>query len=51
MVAVVSHGVPPPLGCRKIGCRELATHRFHLCRHHWLELVEQAFRHEIARSR
>lgn len=47
----MTHGVPVPLACRRVGCREMATDRYWLCRRHWLELVEQAFRHEIARTR
>lgn len=43
----MSHHVPPPLACAKVGCRDLATERPNLCRYHWLELAEQAFRHEV----
>lgn len=43
----MSHGVPPPLACAKLACDELATERPNLCRYHWLELLEQAFRHEL----
>lgn len=43
----MTHHVPPPLACRRVGCHELPTERLNLCRYHWLELLEQAFRHQL----
>lgn len=43
----MSHHAPPPLACARVGCSELATEQPNLCRYHWLEFVERAFRYEL----
>lgn len=40
----MTHYVPPPLACVRVGCRLLPDGPYGLCRHHWLELAEAAYR-------
>lgn len=43
--------LPAFIACRRVGCVEMPTEPLGLCRHHWLELAEQAIRHELGSLR